>query len=359
MEGSGGRGGPIGPLTGVRGFAALWVVLCHFREDLALALPGWDALAAISFHGYLGVDLFAFLSGFVISYTYGDRLAHFERTRTLRFLWLRFARVYPLHLSVLLLFVAVRVASDGAAVLTAAASDPAFWRQLFLLHGWGFDDAVAWNVPSWTVSSEWFCYLLFPFLAPALGRVVSGPRAALLAAACLATTTLLLFAVGHPRFTAYLDWGLIRIGGEFLTGCLMFRAWRAGLGADRYWGWLGVAALVFAVPASIVHPALAVPAFAVAVYSLAWDEAPASTVFGNRIARYLGEISYSVYMVHWFVFAYAEPLGLGALPDPYRAWAMLAVVLAMASATHYAIENPARGYLRRRMIREPVVAPAP
>jgi peptidoglycan/LPS O-acetylase OafA/YrhL len=341
--------GPIASLTGVRGFAALWVVLCHFREELVVALPGWEKLEAVAFHGYLGVDLFAFLSGFVISYTYGERLAEFESGAARRFLLLRVARVYPMHLGMLLLFVGSAVVVGGAGALAEAGSDPAFWRQLFLVHGWGFDDVFAWNVPSWTVSSEWFCYLLFPFLAPALARVRSGASAGALAVVCLALTTGLLFAVGHPRFTAYLDWGLLRIGGEFLTGCFLYRAWAAGLGRDRYWGWIGVLALVFAVPASTLHPAIAVPAFAIAVYALAWDDAPSRYVFGNRVVVYLGEISYSMYLVHWFVLKQVGALGLGALPGSVRVWAMFAVVIGLSALTHHALENPARAWLRRRI----------
>jgi peptidoglycan/LPS O-acetylase OafA/YrhL len=347
--GSATRGTPIVSLTGVRGIAALWVVMCHFRTELALALPGLpagDLLEAVAFHGYLGVDLFAFLSGFVISYTYGDRLASFGGAQTRRFLWLRLARVYPMHLFMLVVFVVARVLGEGTSALTSAAGDATFWRQALLIHGWGFDETFAWNVPSWTVSSEWFCYLLFPLFAPALQRVRSGPLAAGLAVLVLATTTALLFAVGHPRFTAYLDWGLLRIGGEFLTGCLLYRAWKADFGRDRYWGWTALFALVFSVFASTLHPALAVPGFAVVVYALAWQESPAHRVFGNRVVVYLGEISYSVYLVHWFVLQYVEPLGLSALPDSVRVWAMFAVVIAASAAAHHAIENPARRWLR-------------
>jgi len=340
---------PISPLTGVRGFAALWVVLCHFRDDLALALPGWDMLDAIAFHGYLGVDLFAFLSGFVISFTYGDRLAVLRAEATRRFLWLRLARIYPLHLFMLSLFVVSLGLTEGPSALAPAVSDPVFLRQVLLLHGWGFDDAFAWNVPSWTVSSEWFCYLLFPLFAPGLSRLNNGPLAGGVAALCLAATTGALFAVGHPRFTAYLDWGLIRIGGEFLTGCLLYRAWRARLGADRPWGWIGLLALVFAIFASTSQPALAVPAFAITVYALAWNEKPLRLVFGNRVSVYLGEISYSIYLVHWFVLQHAGMLGLDRLPDGVRVWAMFGVVIAASAATYHGVESVARTWLRHRL----------
>ncbi len=94
-----------------------------------------------------------------------------------------------------------------------------FLRQLFMVNGWGFDAQLAWNIPSWSLSSKWFCYLCFPLLAPLLARVNSGRFALLDATLTLITTATLLTLVGHSDFNAFIDWPLLRIGGEFLTGC--------------------------------------------------------------------------------------------------------------------------------------------
>jgi peptidoglycan/LPS O-acetylase OafA/YrhL len=141
----------------------------------------------------------------------------------------------------------------------------------------------------------------------------------------------------------------VRIGGEFLTGCLLYRAWKAKLGGDRYWGWVGLAALVFAIPAAVLQPALAVPAFAITVYALAWDAPPLARVFGNRAAVYLGEISYSVYLVHWFVLQHANALGLSGLSDGSRVSLMFVLVIAASVATYHGVEKPSRSWLRQRL----------
>ncbi|MGH0034545.1 MAG: acyltransferase family protein [Myxococcota bacterium] len=344
------RTGSILPLTGVRGFAAIWVVLYHLRGGLESALPGWDAALAVVGRGYLGVDLFAFLSGFVISYTYGERLGRFAPGAAARYLWRRLARIYPLHLFVLLLFVLALSYLNGESAVALAVGDDRFWLQLFLLNGWGLEDRFGWNAPSWTVSSEWFCYLVFPLLAPALGRVRRGETAVGLALLVFAATLLVLSRVGRPDFDAFLDWGLVRIGGEFAVGCLLFRAHRDGYGRRAPWGWIGLAALAAGLTLCAIWPPAAVASFAVLVYALAQDPAPLRAVFGRRTVVWLGEISYSIYMIHWFVLTVGMALlgeGAGEIEPRLLVGALFATVLAAAAATHLAVERPARSRLRR------------
>ena len=90
----------IKALSGLRIVAAVWVVLFHFRPLLAQAAPDLAAaLAPILDCGAQGVDLFFILSGFVLTWTYLDRMGPAWSTRaTLRFLWLRLARVWPVYL---------------------------------------------------------------------------------------------------------------------------------------------------------------------------------------------------------------------------------------------------------------------
>ena len=95
----------IAPLTGIRGYAAIWVVLYHMRGGLDILLQGHDSIRSIVSVGFLGVDLFAVLSGFIISLTYAERLSQPSRNAILSFLWLRLARIYPLLLVVLGFFV--------------------------------------------------------------------------------------------------------------------------------------------------------------------------------------------------------------------------------------------------------------
>ena len=91
------RSGEIKALTGLRIIAAVWVVLFHFRPLLHDAAPRFAAaLTPVLDCGAQGVDLFFILSGFVLTWNYLDTMGPSWSARdTLRFLWLRLARVSP------------------------------------------------------------------------------------------------------------------------------------------------------------------------------------------------------------------------------------------------------------------------
>ena len=339
----------IGSLTGIRGFAALWVVLYHARKEIALNLPDWPQLNRLVNSGYLGVDLFAFLSGFVIAYTYCERLRSPSWPSMRRYLWLRLVRTYPLHLFVLILYLLVSADLNGWQSWLAIPSDLTFVRQLFLLHGLGLEHQFAWNVPSWSLSSEWACYLLFPAVAPLLIRINSGLVALLLAMATLGLTVWSLTLLGLPRIeAANLNWGVVRIGGVFFTGCWLYRIHSSGLTTGWPMGWIGLQAIALAI-ASILRTqseALTVAAFALLILCLAQNEQPMRMFFANRVSVYLGEISFSIYMLHWLVLQNASHWGLLALPGHWQLPVVLTVILVGASLSYQLVEQTARRRLR-------------
>jgi peptidoglycan/LPS O-acetylase OafA/YrhL len=340
--------GPIATLTGVRGFAVLWVVLYHVRNQITLVYPDWSLTNRFIASGYLGLDLFAFLSGFIIAYTYCERLRSPAWPSVRRYLWLRFVRTYPLHLFVLFLFLVVAVGQGGWQAGMATLTDSAFTRQLFLLNGLGLEHRFAWNVPSWSLGSEWACYLLFPALAPLLLRVRSGWLAALLATISLGLTALCLSLLGHPRFDADLDWGIVRIGGEFVTGCWLYRVHCSGLTARWPMGWIGLLAAVLAI-GSVLHIEIVpvtVAALGILILALAQDEPPIRVLFGNRVSVYLGEISFSIYMLHWLIIHNAGHWGLLAVPVHWRLPVLLTMIVAAAVLSFHLVEQLSRRRLR-------------
>jgi peptidoglycan/LPS O-acetylase OafA/YrhL len=162
----------IKPLTSLRFFAAFWVVTYHYWPKLAVT--GTPALVA---KGYLGVELFFILSGFILCHVY---LPSFEaqRFRYGEFLWARLARIYPMHLATL-----VGIGLMGGAALAAGfpvehnlLSLAALPANLALVHAWGFAPVVGWNHPSWSISAEWFAYLAFPLFAVAAPAAATGGR---------------------------------------------------------------------------------------------------------------------------------------------------------------------------------------
>jgi peptidoglycan/LPS O-acetylase OafA/YrhL len=341
----------IAPLTGIRGYAALWVVLYHMRSGLDVLLQGHDSMRSIVSVGFLGVDLFAVLSGFIISLTYAERLSQPSRKIVLSFLWLRLARIYPLLLVVLGFFVGAGVWRKGPNDLGTTLADPSFWMQALMLNGWGFESRWVYNVPSWTVSSEWLCYLVFPLLAPLLMRVRDGRLALGLAGLTIGATILAMHAVGHPYFDAHLDFGWLRIAGEFLTGCWLYRALSARTMNPLPWGWIGLGALALAFySCTNAQHWLTVTCFVVLVYALAQNREPLRSIFGNRVSVFLGEISYSVYLVHWFVLSELMPVvepQLSHVALSGKLALVLGAILLLATLTHFTVERPARARMRQ------------
>src|SRR3954454_5117621 len=133
------------PLTAIRGLAAWWVVLFHLRFLLAPWIPA-AALAALA-RGNLAVDLFFILSGFVMALNYGERIGAGGAAAYGDFLFRRFARIYPLHLLILLGFAAYAVAAVRfGTVRLADQSWGYFVQSLFLVQNWGFAGEARWNV---------------------------------------------------------------------------------------------------------------------------------------------------------------------------------------------------------------------
>ena len=349
----------IAPLTGVRAFAALWVIFHHLRLSIELIAPSAEGLQHFLGFGYLGVDLFAFLSGFVIAYNYAERIARGTPREVGRYLWLRAVRIFPLHwfmLAVLALAVAV-IPNFGTHPLDAGryqATD--FVQHALMVHGWGFAPHYAWDMPSWTVSAEWLCYLAFPLVAAALLRIRDAAVAFACAGISVGATAVVLRALGYPDFSASLWWGALRIAGEFLAGALLFRAWQLGFARRAPWGVIAVAAFGAAVALTRWSGAAVaiVACFGIGVLALAHGRGPLCWLLARRPVVFLGEISYSIYLAHWVVLRILENVRPDLLAGTPWARSRLGdlvicvgLILAASVATYYGVESPARRGLRR------------
>ena len=179
-------------LDALRGVAALCVVFWHWQHFFyAGTKPGHVDLARLPFErwfhlayvrGELAVDLFFCLSGFIFYWLYADRVS--RRTITGgHFAWLRFSRLYPLHLATLAL-VAVgqrwMMKTQGCYFVYDQNDKLHFAYNLFLVSGWGVERGFSFNGPIWSVSVEVFLYGLF-FAACRLLPVRAGVLAGLAA----------------------------------------------------------------------------------------------------------------------------------------------------------------------------------
>ena len=343
------------PLTAIRFLAAMWVVAFHFWPNLA-GVAGTPRLVE---KGYLGVELFFVLSGFILSHVYLQGFGE-GRFRYGNFLWARLARIYPLHLATLM-----GVGIMGAAALALGfrlshpiLDFPSLPANLLLVHAWGLAPQAAWNHPSWSISAEWFAYVTFPAFAWVAWRLRDRPNLAVGAALVLLFGLYAGFAevTGKSLTSATIAWGALRIAPCFAYGCAVFLLWRSGAVKTRLGSKLSVALFASAalLAAQVRAPdAAIVAAFGGLMLSLAGLTSTGSKWLSSAPAVYLGEVSFAVYMVciPWqlAVVNLAERAGLahdGLLPAPL--WlAYFAGVIPVAAVAHHLVERPARSAMRR------------
>jgi peptidoglycan/LPS O-acetylase OafA/YrhL len=335
------------------------VVLFHFRTEGVLT-----NLPAIR-RGWMFVDFFFVLSGFVLAHAYFSGIG--RGVSPWRFLGLRLGRIYPLHLAMLLLMLAGEVGlwlvGGGRAAFAPGRTVGDFISSLLLLHASGTTDRLVWNGPSWSIAAEFWAYAAFAALA--LTRRV-WPFALMAVAAGLTTLAT------HPDLhDASFDLGVVRCLYGFSLGVLVWR-----LRGESDWRppvWLATLAEILLVAAVIgfaslvwggARTLLAPILFAAAVAVFADDAGLVSRLLRLRPFALLGTLSYGIYMVHPFVQArlmeVLARLGLAETGSPDRltaqGWqadaitlATLALVIAAAAIAYRYVEAPARGWTRRRL----------
>ncbi len=359
----------LAALTPLRGIAALWVVLFHYCWHFPAVHP--DRYTGAVYKGYLAVDLFFMLSGFVISHVYHGAFSQRVTGQRYRdFLKARVAQLYPLHLTVLLLFVATAVVERAAAYAYGGTFGPiplvgerslgGFFANLLMLQGlWARE--LSWNDPAWSICLEFLAYLIFPLLFPWLWQ--AGPAAkAGIAALLIAVLGWLAYNTGDD----FNQWNgiaaILRCLLEFLIGALIYSAFRSGAlasvlatNAALLAGTLLLCALL-----QIAAPDLSIiPLFALLILTAVCNRGRLGPLLNSAPLLWLGNISYSVYLLHWFVLFVTteaaravpgtDPAKLPALVSLALVAAMLAMNLALATLTYRFVEVAGRRWLRERL----------
>lgn len=353
-------------LTGLRAIAAWWVVAYHVRNLFsAYASPEMMGFLAA---GYTAVDLFFILSGFVIYLNYAPRLTP-TRASVADFAVRRLARIYPLHLLILLamvgyVFVLWQFDDDP---LNATYSLQQLALHLLLVQGWGFTDLIGWNIPSWSISTEALAYLSFPLIA-FLGGWQRRPTWLLIAAPIL--VALLLHAVFEARGDAKLGDdipanGLVRCILQFAIGtmlCELYLRWRhrgAGLSVVL----LGATTVLVGGFVAFGWPeTLAIPlAWTTLVLGLALWPWERFNVLAARPLVYLGDISYSTYLVHYFAFILFKHLFIPTWSSVTPATAILffAIVFLLSALLYRGFERPAQRWVIDRWKQRSAGRPRP
>lgn len=343
----------LASLDSLRGLAALCIVLHHFRYLSVL-----DNNLIVN--SRLMVDLFFVLSGFVIAMHY--QLGINTTKDVLDFSKRRFWRLYPLHLLMLMVFIGIETLKflashvghvQGIEPGFVTNSFAAIFTNLLLIHSLGIHDTIIFNFPSWSVSVEFYTYLLFACVTlwtPSKWRVGVYVVLAMMGAILLRTL--------GTHFTHAQDLGFFRCVFSFFTGCVGANVYevlaRRSFRINAFFAYLMImlaAVLVYKAVLLFVLPWV----FCLLILSLALmkQETVLNRLLNMRPLQYLGKISYSVYMAHaaviWLMkFALikiahvpmtGKYLQLGLIPSLMVTLCLLASVIVVSHLTWRYVEE--------------------
>ncbi|MCG5075246.1 acyltransferase family protein [Paraburkholderia tagetis] len=321
-------------LEGLRGVAALLVMLLHMGL--------LSRFSGVIRNGYLAVDLFFVLSGFVIFSAYGDRLKTGRDIR--RFVARRIGRLWPLHIVTAILFYLIgglplMLALKGMYVPTAGeALSIATLTQGFNL----FDHSIG-NPGAWSTSDEFYVYLLFAGIC-LIARSRTQMAFAFASAAVFGLATAIYVDAAScthnpPCMDLYISFGWARCLAGFFVGALvaLFRNHLQSLSAPCVQFAMAVATPVFIASTSALPlAAFGAPfVFALLIASLISDRGPLAALLQTRPTQYLGKVSYSLYLGHSLcVLPLAGWLLYGKSGIAYQLTGGVAFLCASFSVTH-------------------------
>jgi peptidoglycan/LPS O-acetylase OafA/YrhL len=384
------RPATIAALAGARAVPPLLIVLYHFSEGHHYS--GVALLDTVVTRGYLWVEFFFALSGFVLTHVYGARVRELWTAKGYAgFLKARLARLYPLHLFLLLVLLAMVAGSREAASLGGYRSiydlqyhpmvdARGFVLSLLLVQGWNTMSWLTWNGVSWFVSVEFALCLLFPLFLRAQDG--GGWRGAALIAAGIAGLLALTATSAHGLDITYHN-GVLRGLSDFSIGvgmAVLFRNTRKDI--MPAWGFslvqLGVIASFFY---AITHfgwshtknDILTVLPMLAMIPALAFDKGILADLLKLRLPQLLGDWSYAIYLGQtvWLQFLRiaqqrlypgSDTLVLGEKFSTLMWWlepTLLVLVCALwGGLLAEAVEKPAAKWLRARLDRPRAGAPA-
>ena len=359
--------GQLPSLTSLRGLAALWVVVYHFSVQ---CLPSLDAThhTQLIHKGYLAVDMFFLLSGFVMTHVYHGAFSQSVARNYRSFIVARIARLYPLHVLMLFMFVATAVAAQFMAgvvtvnsirdiPLQGSESVSAFIANIFMLQGLDAGK-LSWNYPAWSISVEFMAYLAFPFALPAIWRAPNGIKLAL--GALLFGLLAVLALLTRDNFD---QWNgpitLLRCMPEFVLGTLLYWVFRAGgniplIDRDAA-AWIIVAAAILCLHVG-APDILVTVIFAALILVTVRNTGVFAKIANAAPLIWLGDISYSLYLIHGFIQFVATKLLAAAGVNDHAVLSkshslalivvMIGVCLVAANVSYFGVEIGCRHYLR-------------
>lgn len=333
----------INQLTGLRFFAALLVFLSHLK---------WDGVSqfyqTLFEQGYVGVSFFFVLSGFVLSYSYGEKLKQGTLTKP-KYILLRYARLMPLHIitAIPFLFLAFY---KGSPDLFKSFINLAFLQSWIPSSSYYF----SLNAPSWSLSNEMFFYFSFVGLIFFSERLKIKFFSVLLIFVLISATICNTFYSDIKIFgeNTFSHWLFYIFPGfrllEFITGMIVFDLWKSNFFSSLRFSWLAMPALFIAmyygklIPEPFRWSLYYLPFVTFLLVSHLTDNASTSKqFFSSRPLILLGEASFAFYLIHQPIIGIANRLFSVLGKSPFLLFSILLIIISSISAIVFIyIEKP-------------------
>lgn len=348
----------IPQLTFTRFVAAMVIVLYHYGIDVypfdSGLLKDWIE------DGPISVNYFFFLSGFILTVAYWDRL---QAKGYKDFLLARFARIYPVYLLGFLLALFL-----GMLLIGAYPRGFSIILQSLLLHAWVPGICLEINYPSWSLSVEAFLYLTFPLLF-ALMRKWGDIKFIIMAIAFWAISGIWYVYLTHyasvdsPNFGEFVNYFPINHLNTFVFGMAAAIVF-IRLKDRKIPSYLPTVVFILSLlffgiiyiydnPWTInAHNGLLSPLFLVILVSLSLDKSFVSSIMGGKTLAFFGEISYGVYILQYPVYLLYAPvrdnylLGFGPLTNLFI---YITLLLVISSLIFYYFERPLRVWIKKKL----------
>jgi len=340
----------IPQITFTRFVAAMAIVISHFKKDLFLYKINY--ISDIFLRANIGVSYFFILSGFIMIVAYHRK----TKIDYLDFYKNRFARIYPLYVLGLLLFLITKYSGFSFYKL---------FLYLFGIQSWIPGDALVLNFPGWSISVEFLFYLLFPLLYNYFYS--KGNKSIWVITILIWVTTQVfsnlyvnssMFKGAHTASYEFIHYFPLLHINEFLMGNLAGLFFVKNFREKNYdviisLIFVGILLSLIFIPLNF-HNGLMAVFFIPLIYFISCNNGILTTMFSLKPLEYLGEISYAIYIVHipvlyilrsvlWDYFQIYES------NDVF--WIYIVSLIICSALFYQFIENPLRDYLKKIRIK--------
>ncbi len=350
----------IPQLTFTRFLAGVSIVILHYglytwpiSSDLVFPILG-KSISAVSY--------FFILSGFILVVSSAKNGELIPEVKTSAFWKKRAARILPVYIFSVLLFLAINFRYDPSIPLKWQTQSYVY--SLFLLQSWKYKMALDINYPSWTLSVEALFYFIFPWVYSNLVSLTNKRLIIVSVAAWIINSyvhvSLMEENVPH---NFYMYFPLLHVA-TFITGIcsgiLFIRnyAWLSGNGKTYLFSISGLALLFMIFTAyknwdfyNYQHNGLLSPFFILMFYSLAVMKGPIVTLFSSKPFVFLGDISYSIYLFQYPVLQICQKYipGLKGKESKDIFFIYLLILIVFSALIYVFLEKPVRKFFTSRI----------